>query len=137
LSGLEFTNRFSLPLKETASLAGLQKKIRENEIAGKINTWCTMYGQLAYLAAASFLASPFVDAKALKWQQDEPTWSPAHPTLPAMELFNQLAPQPTEAPDASHILGKRAERDRTCGFINGIDGESHGPQLARPSFLSQ
>jgi hypothetical protein len=87
-----------------------------------------MRGFLPYVQAGTFLAA-IVDAKALKWQQEEPNWSPAQPTQAAMGLYDQLSPRPTEAPDASHLFEKRAERDQTCGYINAIYGRP--PTLCR------
>ncbi|KAI8309921.1 hypothetical protein K4K61_001219 [Colletotrichum sp. SAR11_59] len=64
------------------------------------------------------------ESKALRWQDDTPSWSPPKQTIAAMDMLELgFSPAPTAAPDPSNVelkLAKRVRGDDTCGYISGI-----------------
>ncbi|OLN84432.1 hypothetical protein CCHL11_08233 [Colletotrichum chlorophyti] len=68
------------------------------------------------------------ESKALRWQDDTPSWSPPRQTIAAMNA-EQLgfSPAPTGAPlvaDVELRLAKRVRGDDTCGYISGVSTNS-------------
>ncbi|KAF9881273.1 hypothetical protein CkaCkLH20_01423 [Colletotrichum karsti] len=68
------------------------------------------------------------ESKALRWQDDTPSWSPPKETIAAMDMMELgLSPVPTAAPDPASVelkLAKRVRGDDTCGYISGISTDS-------------
>ncbi|KAI8273979.1 hypothetical protein K4K56_001960 [Colletotrichum sp. SAR 10_98] len=64
------------------------------------------------------------ESKALRWQDDTPSWSPPKQTIAAMDMLELgFSPAPTTAPDPGNVelkLAKRVRGDDTCGYISGI-----------------
>ncbi|KAI8182704.1 hypothetical protein KHU50_002362 [Colletotrichum sp. SAR 10_65] len=64
------------------------------------------------------------ESKALRWQDDAPSWSPPKQTIAAMDMLELgFSPAPTAAPDPGNVelkLAKRVRGDDTCGYISGI-----------------
>ncbi|KAJ5011591.1 hypothetical protein K4K57_005400 [Colletotrichum sp. SAR 10_99] len=64
------------------------------------------------------------ESKALRWQDDTPSWSPPKQTIAAMDMLELgFSPAPTAAPDPGNVelkLAKRVRGDDTCGYISGI-----------------
>ncbi|KAL0944029.1 uncharacterized protein CTRU02_201916 [Colletotrichum truncatum] len=63
------------------------------------------------------------ESKALRWQDDTPSWSPPRETIAAMDMMELgISPVPTAAPDPANVelkLAKRVRGDDTCGYISG------------------
>ncbi|KAJ3960145.1 hypothetical protein N0V92_003186 [Colletotrichum tropicale] len=68
------------------------------------------------------------ESKALRWQDDTPSWSPPKQTIAAMDMLELgFSPAPTAAPDPGNVelkLAKRVRGDDTCGYISGISTDS-------------
>ena len=83
--------------------------------------------QAIQLAALGLVAAGIADAKALKWQREEPSWSPARETAAAMYLASGWSPVPTGAPEPPDLvrleLEKRVRGDDTCGYISGVSSK--------------
>ncbi|KAK1657196.1 hypothetical protein BDP55DRAFT_699135 [Colletotrichum godetiae] len=64
-----------------------------------------------------------VESKALRWQDDTPSWSPPRQTIAAMNMEELgFSPKPTAAPEPGNVelkLAKRVRGDDTCGYISG------------------
>ncbi|KAI8207695.1 hypothetical protein K4K52_002091 [Colletotrichum sp. SAR 10_76] len=64
------------------------------------------------------------ESKALRWQDDTPSWSPPKQTIAAMDMLELgFSPAPTAAPEPGNVelkLAKRVRGDDTCGYISGI-----------------
>jgi hypothetical protein len=67
-------------------------------------------------------------AKALKWSEDGPRWSPAQETpVGVMQALAMDPPMPTPAPPSSKVkavLKARGSTDNTCGYVSGIPTSS-------------
>ncbi|WQF79912.1 hypothetical protein CDEST_04926 [Colletotrichum destructivum] len=63
------------------------------------------------------------ESKALRWQDDTPSWVPPKQTIAAMNMEELgFSPRPTTAPDPANVelkLAKRVRGDDTCGYISG------------------
>ncbi|TDZ74209.1 hypothetical protein CTRI78_v001057 [Colletotrichum trifolii] len=84
-------------------------------------------GKLAHLEALACLYLG-TESKALRWQDDTPSWSPSEETIAAMDMERLgFSPAPTAAPDPANVelkLAKRVRGDDTCGYISGISTDS-------------
>ncbi|KAF6836313.1 hypothetical protein CPLU01_03811 [Colletotrichum plurivorum] len=84
-------------------------------------------GRLLHLGALACLYLG-VESKALRWQDDTPSWSPPKETIAAMDMEKLgFSPAPTAAPDPANVelkLAKRVRGDDTCGYISGISTNS-------------
>ena len=74
--------------------------------------------------AALSCALGLAHAKALKWSEDGPRWSPAQETPVGVMLALAMdPPMPTPAPPSSKVkavLKARGSTDNTCGYVSGI-----------------
>ncbi|OHE95918.1 hypothetical protein CORC01_08770 [Colletotrichum orchidophilum] len=63
------------------------------------------------------------ESKALRWQDDTPSWSPPKQTIAVMNMEELgFSPKPTAAPEPANVelkLAKRVRGDDTCGYISG------------------
>ncbi|KAK2028527.1 hypothetical protein LX32DRAFT_400308 [Colletotrichum zoysiae] len=84
-------------------------------------------GRLAQLGALACLYLG-VESKALRWQDDTPSWVPPRQTIAAMNMEELgFSPSPTAAPDPANVelkLAKRVRGDDTCGYISGVSTDS-------------
>jgi hypothetical protein len=78
-------------------------------------------------SAALSCALGLVDAKVLKWDNNDPRWAPPQETLLGyMPSLGMDPPTPTPPPEPSIVKGvleARASDDNTCGYISGISSE--------------
>ncbi|KAK0626410.1 hypothetical protein B0T14DRAFT_562323 [Immersiella caudata] len=76
--------------------------------------------QLSWAVSAAFLAN--VEAKALKWGDDSPSWVPPRETEAPKQIgYIPAAPEPTYMPTPNIDLMKRQSGgNNTCGYINGV-----------------
>ncbi|CCF34904.1 hypothetical protein CH063_06809 [Colletotrichum higginsianum] len=79
-------------------------------------------GRLVHLGALACLYLG-AESKALRWQDDTPSWVPPKQTIAAMNMEELgFSPRPTTAPDPANVelkLAKRVRGDDTCGYISG------------------
>ncbi|KAK1594841.1 uncharacterized protein LY79DRAFT_668444 [Colletotrichum navitas] len=84
-------------------------------------------GRLTQLGALACLYLG-AESKALRWQDDTPSWVPPRQTIAAMNMEELgFSPSPTAAPDPANVelkLAKRVRGDDTCGYISGISTDS-------------
>ncbi|GKT58896.1 hypothetical protein ColTof3_06235 [Colletotrichum tofieldiae] len=84
-------------------------------------------GRLIQLGALACLYLG-AESKALRWQDDTPSWVPPKQTIAAMNMEELgFSPNPTAAPDPANVelkLAKRVRGDDTCGYISGISTDS-------------
>ncbi|KDN62462.1 hypothetical protein CSUB01_00993 [Colletotrichum sublineola] len=84
-------------------------------------------GRLTQLGALACLYLG-AESKALRWQDDTPSWVPPRQTIAAMNMEELgFSPSPTAAPNPANLelkLAKRVRGDDTCGYISGVSTDS-------------
>ncbi|WYZ38917.1 hypothetical protein EsH8_III_000831 [Colletotrichum jinshuiense] len=84
-------------------------------------------GRLIQLGALACLYLG-AEAKALRWRNNSPSWTPPRETIAAMNMEELgFSPNPTAAPEPASVelkLAKRVRGDDTCGYKSGIATDS-------------